>query len=210
VSRSSSADAGLDDSGQGAPQGAPFCLTAGSLLLVRIAVLALLTCALGVAGCTPKPEPAAPAEEPAPPPPPTPRRPSVVPLRTAWSFTTNKDECVAIASSGVTALRVVVRHAAPIRLSVTVMPALAGDQPEVPLRFTGPAGNWRMSARRFAAHDVGLTLPADNPALSRVLALLSGGVLEVGASDRLIASLAIVPSETKGQLWFDCARLNIP
>ena len=56
VSRSSSADAGLDDSGQGAPQGAPFCLTAGSLLLVRIAVLALLTCALGVAGCTPKPE----------------------------------------------------------------------------------------------------------------------------------------------------------
>lgn len=67
-----------------------------------------------------------------------------------------------------------------------------------------------MGARRFAMHEVGLTLPADNLELSRVLALLSGGVLEVGASDRLIASLAIVPSETKGQLWFDCARLNIP
>ena len=130
-------------------------------------------------------------------------------LHAAWSFITNKDECVAVAAAGATALRVMVQHAAPIRLTVSLATPLAQNQRDVPLSFTGPAGNWRMTARRFATRQAGLTLPADNLALSRVLVLLSGGTLELGPPDHPIASLAIGPSETKGQLWFDCARNNI-
>jgi len=170
----------------------------------------MLSCLLAVAGCSTPEKPPPPPETVAPPLPPPVRRQSVIPIRTTWSFTTDKDECVAVAAAGATALRIVVHRAVPIRLAVSVQPVLAADQPDVPLRFSGPAGNWRLAARRFGPHELGATMTADNLALSRVLVLLSGGGLDIGPPDHTVASLAIGASDTKGQLWFDCARDKMP
>lgn len=139
-----------------------------------------------------------------------PTPPIVVPppsqvLRTTWSFESGTDKCVAIASSGSTSLRVTVGRAAPIQLAVFLAASMAQKLP-VPLRFSGPAGNWVVSARPVASRQLFASLGADNVALTRVLVLLSGGTFDVGTSDQPIVSLAIAPSEASGQHWFDCAR----
>ena len=79
----------------------------------------------------------------------------------------------------------------------------------MPLRFTGPAGAWQVAAHRTAAHQATVALGADDTALSRILVLLSGGVLEVGTPSQPIATLAISPSDAQGQTWFDCAHEKV-
>ena len=162
---------------------------------------------LFLVGCTP---PAPPAEEgrreaSVPAVPPLARRvPSQV-VRTSWTFSSSDEACTAVAAAAGTSLLVAVRRDAPIRLVVSLASPAVGSV-SVPLRFTGAAGAWQIVARRTAAHQIAVTLGSDETALSRVLVLLSGGVLEVGAPAQPIVSLAISPSDAQGQSWFDCAR----
>jgi hypothetical protein len=74
------------------------------------------------------------------------------------------------------------------------------------MRFNGSAGHWQGSLRRTGARQYGTSLGADNTALSHVLVLLNGGTFDVGPPGQLIGSLALPPSDTSGQAWFDCAR----
>lgn len=134
-------------------------------------------------------------------------------VRTNWTFTAGNDECVAVAAGGGTALRVTIRHAAPINLSLS-LPAqseqrLAGHV-AIPLRFTGAAGRWQVSAQQIANHQLNVMLGSGDIALSRVLVLLSGGVLDVQNPEQVILSLTIAPSDAAGQVWFDCARSKLP
>jgi hypothetical protein len=130
-------------------------------------------------------------------------------IRTTWTFATENDECVAVAAGGGTSLRVTIRRDAPINLVVTLAPPLEHrlvPHAAIPLRFAGSAGHWQVSAQQTASHQLAVTLGSGDIALSRVLVLLSGGVLDVQSPEQLILSLTIVPSEAAGQLWFDCAR----
>ena len=127
-------------------------------------------------------------------------------LRAAWKFDSSQNECVAVAAAGSTSLRVTVRDEAPIRLVVVLAPVFTDTPAVVPLHFTGPAGNWQITARRAGRNTLGVSLSDNNAALSRVLVLLSGGTLEIGAPPHIIVTFAISPSDTNGQNWFDCAR----
>jgi hypothetical protein len=178
----------------------------------RACAILLATLALCLAGCS-KPEPeaerheaAVPAVAPAIQPPPR----QVV--RTSWTFSADKDECVAVAAAGGTALRVTVRRSAPIRLALSLAPPLevrAFGRAAIPLRFTGPTGRWQVVAQQSGIRQLAVALGSDETALSRVLVLLSGGMLEVGEPGQANITLAVAPSDTRGQLWFDCARGKI-
>jgi hypothetical protein len=115
------------------------------------------------------------------------------------------DQCVAAADAGAAGVHVTIRRNEPVQLTVSLAAQPAPSTP-VTLRFSGPAGNWQVLAHRSSSHAVGVALGSDNTALSRVLVLLSGGTLDVGVPDQPLASLAIAASDTRGQLWFDCAR----
>jgi hypothetical protein len=130
-------------------------------------------------------------------------------IHTTWTFESGNDACVAVAAAGVTSLRVTISRDTPIRLALSLAPQLdrlpAGRAP-LPLRFAGPTGSWQVSAQQTGPHQLAVTLGADDTALSRILVLLGGGVLDVGVSEQVVASIDIMPSDARGQLWFDCAR----
>jgi len=127
-------------------------------------------------------------------------------VRTTWTFRSSDEECTAIAAGPGTSLQVAVRRDAPIRLVVALAPAPTPRPVNAPLHFTGSAGSWQVTARRTAARQFTVALGSDDIALSRILVLLSGGTLELGRPPQPIVSLAISPSDTQGQTWFDCAR----
>jgi hypothetical protein len=127
-------------------------------------------------------------------------------LHTTWTFRSNDEECVADAAAAGTSALITIRRNAPIRLVVSLESQPVHGSVTVPLRFTGPAGRWQVSARRTTPHRFAVTLGSDDRALSRILVLLSGGMLELGESAQPIVSLAISPSDAQGQSWFDCAR----
>jgi hypothetical protein len=162
----------------------------------------------GLTGCTPPPveEPRREVKMlPAPAPPPPRPAPTRAPLRATWTFESGNDQCVASADAGSASVRVTIRRNAAAELLVSFATRSVPASP-VPLRFSGPAGDWQVQARRSAARALGVTLGADNTALTHVLVLLSGGTFDVGSPERPIASVVIAPSDTRGQAWFDCAR----
>lgn len=171
-----------------------------------IAALALL-----LAGCAAQPPADEGKREPEPPAvsPPVQRAQRQV-IRTTWSFDATADECVAAATSGRMSLQVTVRRNAPIRLTVSLgTPLPPGPRMPVAMRFNGPAGHWQISAQQVASRQLIAVLGTSDAALSRVLVLLSGGVLELGEQEQAIPSLGLAPSEAQGQVWFDCARKNM-
>ncbi len=133
-------------------------------------------------------------------------------VHASWTFTAGSDECVAVAAGGGTALRVTIRRAAPINLVLSLTAQseqrLAAHV-AIPLRFTGSAGRWQVSAQPLANHQLNVTLGTGDIALSRVLVLLSGGVLDVQSPEQVILSMTVAPSDAAGQVWFDCARSKL-
>jgi hypothetical protein len=162
---------------------------------------------LVMVGCTPLPPPGDEGrrEASAPAVPPLVRPAPRQAIRTSWTFNTGVEECVAVAAAAATSLTVTVRRDMPIRLAIS-MASPAHGPPSVPLRFTGPAGAWQVVAHQTTAHQISVVLGSDESALSHVLVLLSGGLLEAGSPAQLIASLVISSSDAQGQAWFDCAR----
>ena len=127
-------------------------------------------------------------------------------VHTTWTFRSSDEECVAVASAAATSVLISIRRDQPIRVIVSLESQPVHGPVIVPLRFTGSAGLWQVAARRTAAYRFTVTLGFDDTALSRVLILLSGGMLELGEPAQPIVSLTISPSDTQGQIWFDCAR----
>jgi hypothetical protein len=141
-------------------------------------------------------------------PPAVPRAPRRV-IQTSWAFEAGDDECAAVAAGGRSSLQVTVRRNNPVRMTITLLAPLQPSKPaSVALRFNGPAGRWQVNARQVAGRQLAAVLGSGDMALSRVLVLLSGGVLEVGEQDQAIPSLGLASSEARGQIWFDCARRN--
>ena len=119
-------------------------------------------------------------------------------IHTNWTFNTSDDECVAVAAAAGTSLLVTVRRDAPIRLVVSLgLSRLTDRQRPAALHRTG--GAWQVSARRTAAHRFAVTLGSDDTALSHVLVLLSGGMLEVGPPAQPIVSLVDQPFGCAGR-----------
>jgi hypothetical protein len=127
-------------------------------------------------------------------------------LRAAWSFQSGPDACIATARAGAASLEIAVRPDSAIRLTL----ALPGDPPDRPVaHFSGPAGHWAMLGLRAGHHEAAFALGRNESALSRVLMLLSGGMLQVEAPGEALPTLSLPESGADGQQWFMCARRNV-
>jgi hypothetical protein len=162
--------------------------------------------ALLLACCTaphPPPKPTEPALDLPPPPPPPPARPV---LRAAWSFRSGPDACIALAKAGASNLQIAVRPEGLIRLSLS----LPGDSPARSVaHFSGPAGHWLMPATHTGPHEVLFLLARNETSLSRVLILLSGGMLDLETPSFDLPILSLPESGAEGQEWFACARSSV-
>jgi hypothetical protein len=78
------------------------------------------------------------------------------------------------------------------------------------VHFSGPAGHWLIPALRAPRpREVLFLLARDETSLSRVLILLSGGLLEVEPADEDLPILSLPESGAEGQDWFACARGSV-
>ena len=96
-----------------------------------------------------------------------------------------------------------------MRLTLVLQPVSLRSGAAVPLRFNGTAGSWRVVGRATGPRALTASLGSDAAALSHILVLLSGGLLEVGEAGTSLAALDISPSDRSGQVWFDCARRKV-
>ena len=137
------------------------------------------------------------------------RRAPSQPLRTTWTFRAGEEECVATAAGAGASAVVSAQRDSPIRLLVSLPATPVPPAPaNTAVRFAGPAGSWQATARA-AGRQFTVALGSDETALSRILVLLSGGVLDLGDQGKPVASLTVSPSDTEGQKWFDCARAKV-
>ena len=131
-------------------------------------------------------------------------------MRAAWSFQAAQDSCVALARAGSASLRILISADGMIRLTLT-MPGQSGATPVA--RFNGPAGNWLMKGALLPSRQSALlatfSLPRNDTSLSRILMLLSGGMLELGPADAGLPILALPESGDDGRQWFICARRSV-
>jgi hypothetical protein len=176
-----------------------------------VTCVAALSGLLWLTGCAPQAAEQPAPELPVPPvPPPAPvRRPANPTIHTSWTFSTSGEECAAEASAAGTTLQIVVQRNVPMRLNLVSQSLSLRSQASVPLRFNGAAGSWRIAGRATGPHTLAAPLGSDEVALSHVVVLLSGGLLEVGEAGATLATIDISPSEKNGQTWFDCARSKV-
>lgn len=134
------------------------------------------------------------------PPPPRPARPA---LHADWSFQTRPNACLAVAAAGRTRLEVIVRRDGPVRLTVA-LPVEESGKPVA--HFHGPAGAWTVPGWHAGSREIVFNLGHDMNSLSRVLMLLSGGVLDLRSPGNRLPVVTLSPSGADGQRWFACAR----
>lgn len=160
---------------------------------------------LMVAGCHHVQPPAArPAPAPVMEAPPSPSHRDVI--RTQWTFRAEQAACTATASGGHVSMAAIVRRTGSLHLSIALPGATAARLDKTAaVQFTGPAGNWQLRGVR-ARHGVEIALPLDDATLSRVLVLLSGGVVAIGDIDQGVPSLRLPAAGDAGRHWFECAR----
>lgn len=102
-----------------------------------------------------------------------------------------------------TQLVIAVRRKQPIFLRV-VMPYVTSGRPVA--RFRGPAGAWIVHGWHAGAHEIVFPLGHDMDSLSRVLMLLSGGMLDLDSPDGNLPIFTLSASGPDGQRWFSCAK----
>lgn len=173
------------------PQARPRPRTPNGPIAVLLGLLLLASCAHPA----PKPPPPQP-----PPPPPAAEQPRLHP---EWSFQTGPNACLAVAAAGHTRLVVAVRRKQPVRLSVTT-PDDSSGRPVA--HFHGPAGAWSATGWHAGEHEIVFTLGRDLDSLSRVLMLLSGGVMNLEAPEKNLPIFILSAAGEHGQRWFACAR----
>ncbi|HVC63431.1 MAG TPA: hypothetical protein VND19_24090 [Acetobacteraceae bacterium] len=123
-----------------------------------------------------------------------------------WSFRTGPDACIALAKAGSTSLQIAVRPEGLIRLSMS----LPGDPPARPVgHFNGPAGHWLIFGTHAGRREAIFVLGRDEISLSRILMLLSGGVLNLEPAREDLPILVLPESGVEGQEWFACARRSV-
>lgn len=161
-----------------------------------------LVLAVLLTGCARPPPPPPPA-----PPTPSASAPAVRPmLHATWSFAIRPGDCLATAAAGRTRVVLSVPRGKPIRMRIV----LAGASAQHPVaHFRGPAGAWTIGGWRAGDHAVAFELGHDVNALSRVLILLSGGVLDLEAAEAPLPRLELPASGAAGQRWFGCVRHSV-
>jgi hypothetical protein len=165
----------------------------------------ILLLALAPACCAPH-HPAPKPAEPAPLPPPPPAPPERPVLHATWSFQTGPNACLALARAGAANLRITVHPEGPIRLTMSV----PDDAPTKPVaHFSGPAGHWLLGGSHAVPREASFFLARDEVSLSRILMLLSGGVLNLEPSEDDVPILSLPASGAEGQEWFACARDSV-
>lgn len=153
--------------------------------------------------CAPPPKPAEPVPEA--PPPAQPHAARLV-LRATWTFQAGPDACIALAKAGSTSLQIAVRPEGLLRLAMS----LPGDAPDRPVaRFSGSAGYWQILGAHAGDREVTFSLARNETSLSRILMLLSGGMLSLEPPDENLPVLSLPESGAEGRKWFACARRSV-
>ncbi len=166
-------------------------------LYFALIALALTACA------TTQPTAPAPPTPTLPPPLPRPPAPRAV-AHATWTFQRQPDECRAIAHAGRVTLSVVAHDARPILLILAPVPPRPHGRLE--LHFTGPAGNWVLSAAKTRYRSAIASFGSGDTGLSQLLFMLSGGTVIAGSAGSGVPLLSLPPSGAEGGRWFDCVR----
>lgn len=141
---------------------------------------------------------------PPPPPPPSKHKAAVQPwLHAAWSFQMKKGSCLATAVAGRFRLVVAVHGKTPVRISVILPYETTGRSVAY---FHGPAGAWSVAGWHAGPHEIVFGLGHGMDSLSRVLMLLSGGVVDLDSPAKNLPIFILPASGAEGQRWFSCAR----
>jgi hypothetical protein len=159
--------------------------------------LALTACATQQSAAPPPPSP---TRAPPPRPPPAPRAVA----HATWTFERQPDECRATAHAGHLTLSVVAHDARPIVLTLSPVPPRPHGHLE--LHFTGPAGNWELTAAKTRYRSAVASFGSGDIGLSRLLLMLSGGTVTAGPAGSGVPLLSLPPSGAEGGRWFDCVR----
>lgn len=164
---------------------------------------------MGLAACTPAPVvvavPPPPPPAPLQPPPPPPLPPA--PVASSWSF--DGSACSAKASGPGLSLDVT---ASSTELSLVIHAARRVSQranTDVPIAFTGRAGNWTVAGRLAAPRQITAASPMSEDAVSRVLVLLSGGTIRINNGRAGLPTLRVPDAGQPGRSWFECAKQRL-
>lgn len=130
-------------------------------------------------------------------------------LSLTWSFKQSANACHAMAIHRLVRLDIVVSGHDPIELKLSGLPKMADHAGRrVPWAFRGVTGYWRLLSAARASHDLVSYIAPGEVSSGKILALLNGGLLAVGDAQQTIRHLRLPPSDTAGQAWFDCVRLQ--
>jgi hypothetical protein len=113
-----------------------------------------------------------------------------------WSFSTTAGECVARTSGSSRSPALTVRVDHIVHLAMT--PGGGASR----LAFSGPGGSWTLRAAG-RGRSTTATLPLDEGAVTRLLALLEGGQLRLGEGTRP-ATLLLPDAGVSGRDWIGC------
>ena len=124
-----------------------------------------------------------------------------------WSFNSG-EQCIATASSSAVAVAVA---ATDRTVTWTVRGRLASAVPaqrNLPLAFSGTNASWTVPARRAARRQLIASIPLSEYAASRVLLMLRGGTLRLGAGGSA-PTIRLPGSGQDGTQWFECVRKRL-
>jgi hypothetical protein len=174
---------------------------------VGLALSAVL--GIGLPACTTPPTVVPVVQQPpAAPPRPPPARPSPpASITSSWSF--NENACSAKASGSGLSLDVT---ASSTELSIVVhalrrvpLRANAG----VRIAFIGRSGNWIVTGRLGHSRQIAAVTPLNEDAVSRVLVLLSGGVIRINNGRVGLPIVRVPDAGQPGRSWFECVKRRL-
>lgn len=126
-----------------------------------------------------------------------------------WSFEKRDNLCTARASHATLVLSANVRDG---RFGLSVTPSRARPiRAGLPgrLSFSGTIGSWRLQGRTSSSGGLEFGERLDEAAASRLMALISGGLLEAKGPGTRLPSLRLPPAGQPGGDWFDCIRQQL-
>ena len=125
----------------------------------------------------------------------------------AWSFKSG-EQCIVTASSPIVAFSVTTNNNSMVW---TVRGKLVNMKPlqrNLPLSFSGMNVSWTVPARRTAKGQLIASMPLSEYAASRVLLMLRGGALRLGAGSS-VPTIMLPGSGQDGTQWFECVRKHL-
>ena len=165
-------------------------------------VLVSTTLSLLLAACAARPRPPLPAPDIAINLPPAPPAPTM--LNATWNFKSD-----VTCNANAVAVKLLLQINASSTRILTIVRLLSKQNFEVrslPIQFASTSGKWVINSR-VTGHKTAISAKTiDEYQVSRLVLLLSGGVVRFGEEDMGIPSLRIPNAGQAGQAWLNCVQ----